>query len=191
MLKIDPAQPTIALAAVIAVAVGFGATRSVQRRLDQRTRGNRSRPQTATAPTHQWAASATGRVEPKFGEVRMASQVPGKIIEVLAPTNDKVQAGDLLVRLDDQEIYAKIVAAAAEVGVREREREEEAATGLALERQQAGDEVAKPSARCLPLARHSMRALRVRATVTGDDDQKAAQDKVEQRAKPSTTPRPL
>ena len=39
----------------------------------------------------QWAASATGRVEPKDGEVRIASQVPGKIVEVLAKTNDQVQ----------------------------------------------------------------------------------------------------
>lgn len=182
MLKIDSAAGAITLAAVIAVATGFGTVKFS-------SNGNNAlvataQAQTAAAPAHQWAASATGRVEPRYGEVRMSSQVPGKIIEVLAATNDKVQAGDLLVRLDDQEIYAKMVAAAAEVGVRQRERgEEEAVAGLALEREEAGDEAAKAE-RALFAAREAFdAALRARAAATSDDDRKAAQEKVDQTRK--------
>jgi HlyD family secretion protein len=96
----------------------------------------------AVAPIAQWAASATGRVEPKDGEVRMASQVPGRIVEVLAKTNDIVKAGDLLLRLDDQDIYVRIAAARAEASVREREREEEKVTGIAADKRTAEDNVA-------------------------------------------------
>lgn len=138
MLKIDPAITTIGLAAVMAIAGGFGINA-----LAARTSQDTAYAQTAAAsPSSQWAASATGRVEPKDGEVRIASQVPGRIVEVLAKTNDKLLTGDLILRLDDQEIYAKIAAAVAEVGVRVREREEEKVTGLALERRNAEDAVA-------------------------------------------------
>lgn len=183
MLKIDSAAGAIAFAAVIAVATGFGTVKFSSSTNNALVASAHAQTATAT-PTQQWAASATGRVEPRFGEVRMSSQVPGKIIEVLAATNDKVQAGDLLVRLDDQEIYAKMVAAAAEVGVRQRERgEEEAATGPAMERQEAGDEAAK-SERALFAAREAFdAALRARAAATSDEDKKAAQEKVDQARK--------
>ena len=57
------------------------------------------------AKSQLWAASAPGRVEPIGGEVRIGAQVPGRIAEVLVPLNDKVAAGDLLVRLDDEELH--------------------------------------------------------------------------------------
>lgn len=138
MLKIDPAITTIGLAAVMAIAGGFGINA-----LAARPGNDTAYAQSANAgTTSQWAASATGRVEPKDGEIRIASQVPGRIVEVLAKTNDKVLAGDLVLRLDDQDIYVKIAAALAEVGVRVREREEEKAVGLALDRRNAEDAVA-------------------------------------------------
>lgn len=175
MLKIDPAVTTIAVAALLAGAIGLGAG-AVTGGTGSLAPGAAQAQQVADAPKHQWAASATGRVEPRFGEVRMTSQIPGKIIEVLAATNDKVQAGDLLVRLDDQDIYAKMVAAAAEVGVRTREREEEPPTGPAAERQKAGDDAAQAE-RNLFAAREAFdSALRARAK---SDDAKAAQDKVD------------
>src|SRR5690606_17409714 len=97
----------------------------------------------APPPVAQWAASATGRVEPKGGEIRISSEVGGKIKDILVKEGDEVKAGDLLVRLDDRDYYTKIAAAAAEAGVRERERAEEQVTGLALERRNAEDAVAK------------------------------------------------
>ena len=39
--------------------------------------------------------------EPKDGEIRLASEVPGKIVEGLGDTNGKVKAGDPLLRIDD------------------------------------------------------------------------------------------
>jgi HlyD family secretion protein len=139
--KIDPAVSTILIAAAIAVTVGVG----IQTLSDRASLGDLAGTAHADtpAPIPQWAASATGRVEPKNGEVRIASEVGGKIVEVLAKTNDQVKAGDLLLRLDDADYYTKIAAAAAEAGVRERERSEEQATGLALDRRNAEDAVAK------------------------------------------------
>lgn len=138
MLKIDSTVATIGLAGVIAIAGSF-ALNALAFRGDHVAYVSSAN---AQAATQQWAASATGRVEPKDGEVRIAAQVPGRIVEQLAKTNDKVQAGDLLLRIDDQDIYVKIAAATAEVGVRQGEREEEKVTGLALERRNADDAAA-------------------------------------------------
>ncbi|MEQ1719400.1 MAG: efflux RND transporter periplasmic adaptor subunit, partial [Hyphomicrobium sp.] len=175
MHKIDPAISTIALAGFVAIAVGIGAGTWTSRTASEQSMiAGAAHAESQSAP-HQWAASATGRVEPRTGEVRVASQVPGKIVEVLASTNDKVEAGDLLVRLDDQDIYAKITAAAAEVGVRQRELQDEPAKGLALEREQGVDAVAAAE-RALFAARESFdAAVRVRKDAAGD---KTAAEKV-------------
>ena len=142
MLKIDPTVTTIGLAGLLAIVCGFGINALASRvSLEQAYLTSSAHAEVPTQ-TMQWAASATGRVEPKDGEVRIASQAPGRIVEVLAKTNDKVHAGDLVIRLDDQEIYVRIAAAIAEVSVREREREDEKVTGLALDRRSAEDAVA-------------------------------------------------
>lgn len=138
--NIDPALSTIVVGGALVVAIGFGIY--ALSRQEQLTGAAHADTQKSSASA-QWAASATGRVEPKDGEVRLASEVAGKIIEVLAKTNDQVKAGDLLVRLDDDDYYTKIAAASAEAGVREREREEEKISGLAADRRGAEDEVAK------------------------------------------------
>ena len=138
--KIDSTVATIGLAGVIAIAGSFALNALAFRHGDAVAYVASAQAQGATQ--QQWAASATGRVEPKDGEVRITAQVPGRIVEQLAKTNDKVQAGDLLLRIDDQDIYVKIAAALAEVGVRQGEREEEKVTGLALERRNADDAVA-------------------------------------------------
>jgi HlyD family secretion protein len=139
--KIDPAISTILVGGALALAMGF----TVNMLANPGSLSNVTGAAHADTPTPvaQWAASATGRVEPKNGEVRISSEVPGKIVEVLANTNDQVKAGDLLLRIADDDYYTKISAAAAEAGVRERERSEEQATGLALDRRNAEDAVAK------------------------------------------------
>lgn len=182
MRKIDPAVTTIALAALVSVAVGLGAG-NLTANTGMRSDGiaGAALAGTAAAAAPQWAASATGRVEPKDGEIRIAGQVPGKIVEVLGKTNDVVEAGDLLVRLDDQDIYVKIAAAAAETGVRERERAEEPPTGLAKERQDAEDALAKAE-RGLFAAREAFDAARRAEHTAGgpaektSDARKALQD---------------
>lgn len=92
-----------------------------------------------TAPPQKWAASATGRIETSSGEHRLSALQPRRIDEVLVATHDKVKKGDLLVLLDDKDLYAKRDSAVAEVEVRLLERAEEEVTGLALERQNAED----------------------------------------------------
>jgi HlyD family secretion protein len=86
-----------------------------------------------------WAAAAPGRVEPRGRELRVAAPSPGAIKEVLAELNDKVSAGDLLIRLDDEELKAKLGAVKAEVAVRAAERDADKVKGLALDRRKAED----------------------------------------------------
>ena len=94
-------------------------------------------------PKGGWAASAAGRVEPNGGEVQIGAQAPGRIAEVLVGLNDKVVAGDLLVRLDDDELIARANAALAEATVRKRERDNaESVSGKAQDRRSAEDGVA-------------------------------------------------
>src|SRR6185312_8068134 len=84
-----------------------------------------------------------GRVEPSGGEVRIGAQVPGRIAEVLVGANDTVAAGDLLVRLEDDDLLPRVHAAATEVAVRKRERDSAEAVGKpAQERRSAEDGLA-------------------------------------------------
>lgn len=178
MRKPDPTISTISAAAILAVAVGIAANVYGPKLgagfVELATPAHAdTAPTVVTAP---WAASATGRVEPKDGEVRIASQVPGRIVEVLVKNNDKVEQGDLLVRLDDAEIYAKIAAAASEASVREREREDEKAVGLAADRRAAEDAVSKAE-RALFAARESFDAAQ-RARKTGADTTNGEREKL-------------
>jgi len=54
------------------------------------------------APRIDWIAAAPGRVEPKSGLVRVGAQLLGRIAEVTVKLNDKVEEGELLIRLDDE-----------------------------------------------------------------------------------------
>jgi len=86
-----------------------------------------------------WAASAPGRVEPKNGEIKIGPQAAGRITDVMVAINQKVVAGDLLVKLDDTEIEAKLAAADAEASTRKRDRDQETVTGPARDRRTAED----------------------------------------------------
>jgi len=89
----------------------------------------------------QWIASATGRVEPRNGNLTISTPVAGRTADVAVSANDVVRAGDLLVRLEDEDQLIRAAAAKIDVQVRERERDEEPVRGLALERRQAEDSV--------------------------------------------------
>ena len=151
MLKVDSTISTIAVAFVAAAAVSALLTWQPNAMTPGALAANTSGAQTAAGgeaskkadPT--WAASATGRVEPADGEVRIVSQVGGQIADVLVESNDHALKGDLLVRLDDGDHLARIVSAIAEADVRERERDDEKAapTGVALERRKAEDALDK------------------------------------------------
>jgi HlyD family secretion protein len=132
MPKIDPTFSAVAAAAVAAIATSVmlnQLTPQLSQNAQQIAGGNA---QAADTPLARpvWAASATGRVEPKDGEVRISAEAPARIAEVIAKTNDKVMAGELLVKLDSDDLMPKLAAALSEAEVRVRERDEEPATGV-------------------------------------------------------------
>lgn len=135
------------VAAAAAIAVAFFATRGVDHTRPADARASAAVP-ASTAPAAKsagnaspaaWAASAPGRIEPKNGEVKVSPLGGGRIIDVMVAVNQKVLAGDLLIRLEDSEIEAKIAAADAEASVRKRDRDAENVNGPARDRRTAED----------------------------------------------------
>ncbi len=90
-------------------------------------------------PQPAWIAAAPGRVEPRSGQVRISSLVPGRIQDVSAAIGDRVTVGDVLIRLDDKEARARLAAAEAEVAVRLRERDAQPETAGREEVRKAED----------------------------------------------------
>ena len=75
-----------------------------------------------------WLAAAPGRIEPRSGLIRIGAAVPGRVSSLSARINDKVVEGEVLMRLDDKEARARLVAAEAETAARKRERDSQPAT---------------------------------------------------------------
>lgn len=148
MPRISTTASSLVIAVLLAAAVGlavqhWSALRSSQGRPASAPAAAVPAAAVAERPTRQmWVASAPGRVEPKNGEIRIGSQSPGKVAEVLVRMNDRVSAGDLLVRLHDDEPQARLLAAEAEAAVRRRERDTETVAKLAQDRRSAEDAVA-------------------------------------------------
>jgi HlyD family secretion protein len=99
-------------------------------------------PTTDAAEEKRWLAVAPGRVEPLSGVIRVAVPVVGVIGEVLVRANDKVFAGEPLVRLIDPEARARVAAAEAQVALRRRVRNKETAPTGAAPRRRAEDAMA-------------------------------------------------
>ena len=72
----------------------------------------------------EWVAAAPGRVEPGSGEIRVGSSLLGKVAEVPVEINDKVEDGQLLIRLDDEEARANLAAAEADEGLARNQRDD-------------------------------------------------------------------
>ena len=83
----------------------------------------------AAAPEINWVAAAPGRVEPKGGEIRLGTTVLGRIEETLVKVEDKVEEGELLIRLDDSEARARLTSAEAQAEALRDEREKQFASG--------------------------------------------------------------
>ncbi len=135
MAKIDSTIATIAVAFVAAAAVSAMLTWQPNARAPGGTSegaGSEVGGEAAAVVRYQpdWAASATGRIEPKDGQVHISAAIPGEIASVLVKAKDHVQSGDLLVRLDDTDQMARIMAAEAETEVRRRERDDESKVEL-------------------------------------------------------------
>lgn len=75
-----------------------------------------------------WVAAAPGRVEPKSGQVRISAGLLGRVAEVPVKSNDLIEEGELLIRLDDDEARARLSAAEAEAASRMRERDAQTVT---------------------------------------------------------------
>ena len=90
----------------------------------------------------QWRAIAPGEVEPASGDIKIGSSVVGRIAQVLAKPGDKVFAGELLVRLEDDDLRAKVAVAEAQAALQKRIRNDTAAAGRAADRRKAEDAVA-------------------------------------------------
>src|SRR2546421_642718 len=147
----DSSLNMLIVAAILALGVGYyvpqtfsakPAIESVKSSGDGVKADSSAKPKAAAKSG--WATSAAGRVEPIGGEVRIGAQLPGRVAEVLVALNDKVAAGDLLARLDDEELIGRANAALAEATVRKRERDnaESSAGKLAQDRRSAEDAVA-------------------------------------------------
>src|SRR5262245_60242603 len=107
----------------------------------------------------RWQTVAPGRVEPASGTIKIAAPVMGAIAQVLVKVNDKVFAGEPLIRLVHTEARARLAAADAQVAFRLRARNEENAP--------------TPAAPVPPAARAARPAPR-RGEAAGLDTDKAA-----------------
>ncbi len=171
-----PKSPLLVLLAIAALSVLLSLFAGLMGLWPAQQQASGDKPSTTAVaqPARQrvWAAMAPGRVEPAGGELRLASQAAGRIVEIAVAVNDQVRSGDLLVRLDDEDARARLISADAEAAVRRRERDAEAAVGRqAADRRQAEDLVAA-SERALLIARTDLdRTLRARrAGTTAADD---------------------
>src|SRR5262249_58170091 len=82
-----------------------------------------------------WQAVAPGRVEPLSSEIKITAVVVALVSEVLVKANDKVFAGEPLIRLKDDEVRARLAAAGAKVDLRGRARCAHREYGSTVERQ--------------------------------------------------------
>jgi len=117
-----------------------------------------------------WQAVAPGRVEPWSGEIKIAAPIVGRIGDVLVKVNDKVFAGEPLIRLDDDEIQARLLVGQGQVAVRKRARNDQRASNRASARRQAEDAVAD-SEQAVVEARSALdKAAAVRRAGKGSED---------------------
>lgn len=94
---------------------------------------------TARSEEKRWQAVAPGRVEACSGQIKLGSAAPGIVDKVLVKANDRVFAGEPLIRLADGEFAARLAAAEAQVALRRRARDEKSATGKAAALRRARD----------------------------------------------------
>jgi HlyD family secretion protein len=94
-------------------------------------------------PMIESLAAGPGRVEPLSEEVRVSSQLAGVLHEVLVDEGDRVTAGQVIARLDNDEYHARVAAAEADLRAREADarrvrngaRDEERQEAVAVEQE--------------------------------------------------------
>jgi multidrug efflux pump subunit AcrA (membrane-fusion protein) len=90
----------------------------------------------------RWQAVAPGRVEPWSGEIKVTSAAIGSIGELLVKPTDKVFAGELMIRLRDEEVVTRVATAEAQVAMRKRARNDQTASNRVADRRRGEDLVA-------------------------------------------------
>ena len=123
-------------------APGYAPVQAAAQPVDQPAAQPAARSPAQPAAQRRWDAVALGRVEPLSREIRIAAPVPGRIAEVLVKANDQVFAGELLVRLDDEEAAARVAEAEARVALAKRARSDQSAPAASAERRKAEDAAA-------------------------------------------------
>jgi HlyD family secretion protein len=157
------------VSAILALGVGYYVPQTFNSKPAESAKGDASpkgdalaKPKAAATSKTAWVASAPGRVEPSGGEVRLGALAPGRIGEVLVSLNDKVAAGDLMVRLDDDELIGRVHSALSEVAIRKRDRDNTEVSGKAQERRTAEDGVANAERQLVHAREEADRQLRAR-----------------------------
>ena len=89
----------------------------------------------------RWQAVAPGRVEPSSGEIKIAAPMIGTVGEVLVKANDKVFAGEPLIRLVDTEAQARMATAEAQVALRRARAQRRERVAAGSDRRRAEDAV--------------------------------------------------
>lgn len=169
MPKADSSLNMLIVAAVVALGIGYFVPQTFSQKAPSGT-AQAETPKVAPPPKVAWAASAPGRVEPLGGDLRISAQAPGRIADVLVGVNDQVVAGDLMVRIADEDLIARVHAARAEVAARKRDRDNETVPKSAQERRTAEDNLANAE-RALSIARGDLdRALKARRTAGGSTE---------------------
>jgi HlyD family secretion protein len=115
-----------------------------------------------------WAAVAPGVVEPRSGQIKIASSVVGRVSEVLVKINDKVASDEPLLRLDDEDAMARVASVQAQVAMREKARNEKSA-GKAANRRNAEDAVAEAETAVVEARNTFDKAVHARRNGSGSD----------------------
>lgn len=174
----DSSLNMLIVAAILALGVGYYVPQTFSSKPVEPAKGDAATKAPPPAKS-AWAASAPGRVEPLGGEVRIGAQAPGRVAEVLVSLNDRVAAGDLMVRLDDEELLGRVQSAVAEAAIRKRERDNTDVTGKAQDRRSAEDGVANAERQLVQAREEADRQLRARrAGSASDADLDKARDAV-------------
>ncbi|MFM2422977.1 MAG: hypothetical protein RL291_1507 [Pseudomonadota bacterium] len=191
MAKGDSTFYTLIIAALASVGIAYYAPRLMSQRASLPPVAEQSAPTTTRATVATavaWAASAPGRIEPQSGELRVTATQPGRIAEVLVKANDMVTPGELLIRLEDSELEARIAALEADILARKRDRDQETVSQRAQERRTAEDAVANAELAYFAARAEFDRTVRgFRASRSSTDDvtkvrdaQAAARDRLDQ-----------
>ncbi len=98
--------------------------------------------ETDTSKDRNWSIAAPGLVEPSDGEIGLGVEIVGRIVGIPVVLGEQVKAGQVLVQLDDSDALARIQSTQAEVEIRERNRDNVAATRNGRSRRRAADKLA-------------------------------------------------